>query len=337
MRNSSGNNSKMLHAETASVRPPIQSAPVNSNLTEEKPKPVIKPSHQNIQKAHNSGSGHVVQQQGQTNIAQIGDNNQVTIAAIPDRHLDSTQKQKLIQLLNPYKDAPFDGVCALSQDSEGYAYAQDFFQVFKDAGWNSGIVVGQITSMTTNDPNNPLPRGLWVVISRDDIQSPPDAANRIFQALRSVGLNPKGMTLNIPKGAVTVLVGLKDSQVETVTSSSPVVKIEKGAKWISTDDAIFAPGRTAIENKGEINSTGMMVNPPTPRKVDPLQALIDRSFHVPDSDTDAVQWTRAAALYLRATMGEEVKNAFMAKPSLAEKRDFLKALLEKQNKSQNSN
>src|SRR5260370_13536452 len=47
------------------------------------------------------------------------------------------------------------------------------------------------------------------------------------------------------------------------------VRIEKGAKWISTDDTVYAPNGTGIENKGEITSKSLRVI--TPQTSSPIQ------------------------------------------------------------------
>jgi len=157
-------------------------------------------------------SGHVIQQQGQNNIAQIGNNNQATITTAVPRRLSSEQKEKLILLLSPYKDIPFDGIYTLGQDGEAGTYAQDFFQVFKAAGWNVGVMVGLDFGMTIDDPNNPIPSGVWIVVSRGEAKSPPEGANIIANAFRSVGIEPKGMTSDIPSGKIQVLVGTSDAK-----------------------------------------------------------------------------------------------------------------------------
>jgi hypothetical protein len=53
-------------------------------------------------------------------------------------------------------------------------------------------------------------------------------------------------------------------------SEHVVVQVEKGAKWISTNDTIYAPNGKAIENKGEITSKGMLVIAP---QTSPIQTV----------------------------------------------------------------
>ncbi len=129
----------------------------------------------------------------------------------PQRHLSQEQKAQLIALLAPYKDTPFSGIYALGQDAEGNVYAQEFFQVFKAAGWNVGLMVGQNFGMTVDDPAHPIPEGLWIIVNADEKDSPPAAANSLYKILRTAGLNPKGMSeKNLPKGTVQLLIGMSD-------------------------------------------------------------------------------------------------------------------------------
>jgi len=56
----------------------------------------------------------------------------------------------------------------------------------------------------------------------------------------------------------------KTQQIPQPSSNEAVtVKVEKGAKWISTNDKVYAiNGATAIDNQGDISSKGLQVNPP---------------------------------------------------------------------------
>jgi hypothetical protein len=128
------------------------------------------------------------------------------------RHLTSQQKQQLISLLSPYKDTPFNGVYAFGSDNEGNIYAHDFFEVFKAAGWSVGQMVGQNFGMTIDNPDHPIPEGVWICINREDKASPPSGANILVQAFLAVGLEPKGMTSDVPKGRVGVLVGISETK-----------------------------------------------------------------------------------------------------------------------------
>lgn len=51
-------------------------------------------------------------------------------------------------------------------------------------------------------------------------------------------------------------------KIQPSSSDHVAVRVEKGAKWISTDDTVYAPGGTGIENKGEITSKGLRVIAP---------------------------------------------------------------------------
>jgi len=57
--------------------------------------------------------------------------------------------------------------------------------------------------------------------------------------------------------------GPENTQPSPPENGPVAVRVEKGGKWISTDDTVYGSDGRAIENKGEINSRGLRVNPPT--------------------------------------------------------------------------
>ena len=67
-------------------------------------------------------------------------------------------------------------------DTEGETYAEDFYAVFRQAGWDVGKMVGKAQG-------NPMPPpGLWIVINTGDPDAHPIEAERFAQKLRSAGL-----------------------------------------------------------------------------------------------------------------------------------------------------
>jgi hypothetical protein len=106
---------------------------------------------------------------------------------------------------------------------------------------------------------------------------------------------------------------------------SPAVVVEKGAKWNSHGDTVYAPDRTAIENKGELTSNDLRVNPPTPRtNSEQLDTFIASSADV--SDSQMPFWSQWVAGILKNKFSEQGANEFLSQPSLAKKREFLKRL-----------
>jgi hypothetical protein len=102
------------------------------------------------------------------------------------------------------------------------------------------------------------------------------------------------------------------------------VLIEKGGKWDSTGDTIYAPNGTAIENKGEITSKDLRVNPPNPRTVpEQLDTIVAASYDLRDFHGVSA-WSRWAADFLRDNFNVEVANRFLSQPNLEKKREFLK-------------
>jgi hypothetical protein len=102
------------------------------------------------------------------------------------------------------------------------------------------------------------------------------------------------------------------------------VRVEKGGKWHSTGDTVYAPNGTAIENKGEITSKYLRVNPPNSRTVpEELDVFIAASSDFRDSKGAAI-WSYEVANFLRENFNEQVANKFLSQPSLAKKKEFLK-------------
>lgn len=109
------------------------------------------------------------------------------------------------------------------------------------------------------------------------------------------------------------------------TTSPPqdhvAVRIEKGGKWHSIGDTIYAPNGTAIVNKGEITSKDLRINPPDPRTVsEQLDTIITASFEIGDSSI----WNRWAVDFLRENFNTKVASNFLSQPNLEKKRELLK-------------
>jgi len=116
---------------------------------------------------------------------------------------------------------------------------------------------------------------------------------------------------------------VKKAEALVQQQKSPAVLVQEGGKWNSTGDTIYAPDRTAIENKGEIVSKNLRVNPGSPQTVsEQLETLIAASAVLRDSEVPI--WSQYAANFLKRNFSEEVSSEFLALPDLAKKREFLK-------------
>ena len=154
-----------------------------------------------------------IQQSGDNNIAQVGNNNQAAITVVPTtRRLSSDQKAKLIAELSPYRNTAFDGIYTLAPGGEPQIYAQDFFQVFKASGWDVGKIVGFHYGLTVENPDQPIPHGVWILINREQTKSPPAGAEAVVKAFKSVGIEPQAMTADVPAGKFEILIGPAQEQ-----------------------------------------------------------------------------------------------------------------------------
>jgi hypothetical protein len=211
-------------------------AAAQANQVSKPAKPHERAQDKHVQRQHNSGGINTQQQQhnsGGTSVQQNSSgNNSPNISApfgiavgggtvinpsvtnrfgTPQRHLEPEQKKILKALLKPYSTAAFNGISVMGQDNEAYVYAQDFSEVLEGAGWQRSSGVGQDMGVKVDDPNQPIPHGIWVVIRKEERDSPPLGARIIFNALSRVGLNPKWMTDDgIPEGSTELFISQSD-------------------------------------------------------------------------------------------------------------------------------
>lgn len=191
------------------VPTPAPSTQKPPEYTHEQPKEEVQKYTANT-KTKDKGVTNVpaIQQSGENNIAQVGNNNQAAITVAPTtRRLSSDQKAKLVEELSPYRNISFDGIYTLAPGGEPQTYAQDFFQVFKAAGWDVGKIVGFRYGLTVENPDQPIPHGVWILINRDETKSPPAGAEAVVKAFKMVGIEPQAMAADVPAGKFEILIG----------------------------------------------------------------------------------------------------------------------------------
>jgi hypothetical protein len=123
---------------------------------------------------------------------------------------------------------------------------------------------------------------------------------------------------------------------EEVSSSlshqDPVaVEIEKGGKWISTDDIVYGPDGRAIENHGEIDSKGLQVNPTNPASppVTHDRVVLNQLFKFIEEGVDLRQesdfksWNTKVGQYISNNVDTSLAAKFVEAPGMGAKRRVL--------------
>ena len=149
----------------------------------------------------------------------------------------------------------------------------------------------------------------------------------IHPILHFVKLCAKRIAVFAGMVAVASLVTVFAARTEEKPEASHAAVVnEKGAKWDSANDKLYPTTGTVIENKGNMVTKGLEVNPPNqPQRVNPPspQMLLEQLDVLIASSSDLPTWNQHAADFLRENFSAEDANKFSSQPNVAKKRKLL--------------
>jgi hypothetical protein len=183
--------------------------PISPSPAVAQPSPKVLKREPSIKQTARTNNGHVIQQTGQNNIAQIGNNNQASIDT--GRRLSREDRVLLITNLAGVKAKV--RFASIMQAADSYQYALDLREAFKAAGIDVDetpppisvrVIIG-VPWFGTEVAWHGQNQGSMASIDWDSPQG------KIFQALDYAHANPRAAHIGLeePEGVVTVVVGLK--------------------------------------------------------------------------------------------------------------------------------
>jgi hypothetical protein len=122
------------------------------------------------------------------------------------RHLSDEQKQTLIKALSQFRGDKVR-IFYIVGDTEGKAYAEEFLDVFKQAGWDYGGGFGVNQGIFDQDPV-----GIDITLNATQVASGkiPRAAETLARTLRALGLPERGFrSPGVAPGTIELRIGKK--------------------------------------------------------------------------------------------------------------------------------
>lgn len=143
-------------------------------------------------------AGSIIQQSSGANSPNVIGNNNQFVFGKEQRHLTGRERAAFIEVLSRKKNTAY--VSCYATDQEGCIYARDFFEAFKQAGWDVGNTVASIVA--------PLPTDSEVRIAISSGESRPDGFDEIYDALKAASITPKGLVVpNLKANELALFVG----------------------------------------------------------------------------------------------------------------------------------